>query len=118
MIQIAQKAYRSADSWQRNGLAANLGCPEVSNRLSSANSWALLEMFIFSGASLMKLGKMMIMPLLAVTLAGCVLDASRDKAQQPTVGQQLRDLKAAHDEGAISDEEYQKAKSKLVDNLQ
>ena len=32
----------------------------------------------------------------------------------PTEGQQFRDLKKAHDEGAITDEEFKRAKEKLL----
>ena len=31
-----------------------------------------------------------------------------------TAGQQLQDLKAAHDQGAITDEEFEKAKEKIL----
>jgi hypothetical protein len=50
-------------------------------------------------------------------LAAC----SGDKVVQPTVnvsiGQQLIDLKKAHDSGALKDNEYQKQRKMLIDNV-
>ena len=34
--------------------------------------------------------------------------------ESPTTGKQLQDLKDAHDQGAITDEEYEKAKEKIL----
>jgi hypothetical protein len=48
-------------------------------------------------------------------LSGCVgVSASKDYHNEPTLGQQLVDLKKAHDTGAITDDEYAQLKSDLV----
>jgi hypothetical protein len=54
-------------------------------------------------------------PLLAHA-AGCIFIASDETKSPPraTVGRQLTDLKAAHDTGAIDDQEYQRTKAKLL----
>lgn len=67
--------------------------------------------------------KRIIIPLLAgisamMLLTGCLaLDiggGSSNRAQAPTLGQQLVDLQKAKDSGAISDAEYQAQKAKLL----
>jgi hypothetical protein len=63
------------------------------------------------------------MPLAAV-LAACLLYgcSSSPKHAGPrvdvTIGQQLIELKEAHDVGALSDKEYDRQRKKLIDNLQ
>lgn len=59
---------------------------------------------------------------LVVTLAtGCAWSVGGSKTTtssvpgQPTLGQELIDLKNAHEQGAISDEEYEKAKAGLIE---
>ena len=55
--------------------------------------------------------------LLAGSLAGCawkVGSDSKQTVQNPTVGQQLIDLKKARDTGAISEQEYEAQKQKLL----
>lgn len=52
--------------------------------------------------------------LLALPLAGCIVSV-RDNELQPTVGQQLMDLKKAKESGAITDEEYAKARAKVLE---
>ena len=48
---------------------------------------------------------------------GCILVADgQSRNYQPTVGRQLCDLKQAHDNGAINDDEYHSTKSKLLSN--
>jgi len=52
-----------------------------------------------------------------VMLAGCNVElgtGSTTKIQNATVGQQLIDLKKAKDDGAISDEEYQAQKARIL----
>ena len=49
---------------------------------------------------------------LAIKLGG----GSTNKAESPTVGQQLIDLQHAKDAGAISDAEYQTQKTKILGN--
>ena len=53
-----------------------------------------------------------------VLLTGCLaLDlggGNKSEEKKPTLGQQLIDLKAAKDAGAISDDEYQTQKAKLL----
>jgi hypothetical protein len=56
---------------------------------------------------------------LAVTLSGCVIalgnrDASPPREIRPTVGQQLIDLKKAREAGAISEEEYETQKARVL----
>ncbi|MBI3325258.1 MAG: SHOCT domain-containing protein [Nitrospinae bacterium] len=46
---------------------------------------------------------------------GCIGIGSGPKTQQqPTVGQELMDLKAAFDRGAITEEDYNKKKAELL----
>ena len=52
-------------------------------------------------------------------LSGCAFSlgsSEKHEVTTPTLGQQLVDLKKAHDAGAISDTEYQAQKAKLLDN--
>jgi hypothetical protein len=53
--------------------------------------------------------------ILISTLVSCIAVGSGGKKieQQPTLGQELLDLKKARDEGAISDQEYNEMKAKL-----
>jgi PBP1b-binding outer membrane lipoprotein LpoB len=50
--------------------------------------------------------------------SGCVAlhvgGGSKKEVENPTVGQQLTDLKTARDTGAITDAEYQTQKAKLL----
>ena len=56
--------------------------------------------------------------LLCVGLSGCILVSDNtSSARSPTVGQELRDLKVAKDEGAIEDEQYCEARQKLLARL-
>ncbi|NNJ26407.1 SHOCT domain-containing protein [Alienimonas chondri] len=50
-------------------------------------------------------------PLLGV---GCVSLGEWDFSRKPTIGQQLLDLKAARDGGAVSQEEYQTKRLELL----
>jgi dihydroxyacid dehydratase/phosphogluconate dehydratase len=52
--------------------------------------------------------------LLAVTLPGCIVVGGTSERETPTTGQQLIDLKRAADEGAISREEYDATRAKLL----
>jgi len=57
--------------------------------------------------------------LLTIFLAGCCGGGTETVVVAPegggaTAGQQLQDLKAAHDQGAITDEEFEKAKQKIL----
>ena len=65
-------------------------------------------------ASLLALG------LLAFTLSGCVIAMGNRDLGQPrnnpaTLGQQLTDLKKAHDSGALREDEYQAQRKKLLE---
>ncbi|MEN8686530.1 MAG: SHOCT domain-containing protein [Desulfuromonadales bacterium] len=59
---------------------------------------------------------------LAIVLAGCcggggketVVVAPESGTGGATAGQQLQDLKAAYDQGAITEEEYEKQKEKIL----
>jgi hypothetical protein len=61
------------------------------------------------------------LPLLAALsvaslLGGCVIGSgSRNTTANPTLGQQLIDLKKAKDAGAITDAEYQTQRTKFLD---
>jgi hypothetical protein len=49
-------------------------------------------------------------------LTGCIIgDRSNTTRVMPTVGQQLTDLQKAKDAGAITDEQYQAQKAKILD---
>jgi hypothetical protein len=54
-----------------------------------------------------------------LALNGCVLALGNrvppPNASTPTLGKQLTDLKKAHESGAITDEEYQTARKRLVE---
>ena len=54
----------------------------------------------------------------ALLLTGCIGlqlgGGSKSETQNPSVGQQLIDLKVAKDHGALSDAEYQAQKAKLL----
>lgn len=58
--------------------------------------------------------------LLSVTFSGCCGGGSKETtvvatpSSTTTVGQELTDLKKAHDEGAITDEEYEIQKEKIL----
>lgn len=54
---------------------------------------------------------------LLLTASGCNITAgtgSKSVVYQPTVGQQLMDLKKARDAGAITEEEYEARRAKLL----
>lgn len=46
--------------------------------------------------------------------AGCIAVGGSDHYTKPTVGRQLMDLKTSRETGAISAQEYEQAKSKLL----
>ena len=52
----------------------------------------------------------------AFVCSGCVWGNS-PKVQQPTMGQEMIDLKRAVDDGAISTKEYDRAKSDLLNSM-
>ena len=56
--------------------------------------------------------------LVCLTSTGCIVvsDNSHDP-QTPTLGRELRDLKAARDHGAIEQEQYLEARHKLLARL-
>jgi hypothetical protein len=60
------------------------------------------------------IGTILVM-ILVSTLVSCIAVGSGGKKieQQPTLGQELLDLKKAKDEGVISDQEYNEMKEKL-----
>ena len=51
---------------------------------------------------------------LGAITAGCIAVGGSDNYTQPTLGRQLQDLKVARDTGAMNDQEYNEAKSKLI----
>ena len=60
------------------------------------------------------IGLILVMIFITTTVS-CIAVGSGEKKvkQQPTLGQELLDLKKARDEGAISDQEYDEMKEKL-----
>ena len=58
--------------------------------------------------------------ILIATLVSCIAVGSGGKKieQQPTLGQELLDLKKTRDEGAISDLEYNEMKEKLKNQIE
>jgi hypothetical protein len=61
---------------------------------------------------------------LSLALGGCIFapDSGRGwdreyDAVKPTIGQQLLDLDRAHEQGAINDAEYARAKDRILDNI-
>ena len=56
--------------------------------------------------------------LLCVGLPGCiVVSDTSSSSRTPTMGQELRDLKVARDEGALDDEQYRDVRHKLLARL-
>lgn len=57
--------------------------------------------------------------IMGLLLSGCAWSIGSDKPHtavgQPTRGQELVDLKKAKDQGAITEEEYQAQKKKILD---
>jgi len=65
---------------------------------------------------------MVVFTLIIISVSGCALSVG-DKGPegstqhvQPTLGKELIDLKSAWDQGAITEEEYQAHKKKLMKN--
>ena len=48
------------------------------------------------------------------TLPGCIAVGGTARHESPTLGRQLIDLKAAYDSGALSESEYNTAKSQIL----
>ena len=57
---------------------------------------------------------------LAVFLCGCIagIGGTETKVEQPSVGQELIDLKKALDTGAVTDEEYSELKQKIMNRTE
>jgi hypothetical protein len=53
----------------------------------------------------------------AIGLAGCSTTEVVPPTMNVSVGQQLIDLKHAHDNGALSDDEYQRQRKQLIDSV-
>jgi hypothetical protein len=51
----------------------------------------------------------------ALLVGGCASDAPMTTTNI-SLGQQLIDLKDAHDKGALSDKEYKNARERIIDN--
>lgn len=56
--------------------------------------------------------------LAASLLFGCGSRAPTGPRVDVTIGQQLIDLKEAHDVGALNDKEYDRQRKQLIDNMQ
>jgi hypothetical protein len=54
--------------------------------------------------------------LAAGVFSGCILVGGGSKITTPTKGQELTDLKIAHDTGAINDQEYANARAKILNS--
>jgi hypothetical protein len=69
----------------------------------------------------MKTRLLLLLPVAALTasvLSGCVFAVGVPNSElrpKPTLGRQLSDLKQARDSGAITEEEYQTAKKRLIE---
>lgn len=62
-----------------------------------------------------RIGLSVMLMLTVLLLPGClVIGSSKSHTNPPTLGQQLSDLKTAHDEGAMTEAEYETAKAKLL----
>ncbi len=55
-----------------------------------------------------------VIPTLLTPLGGCIAVGGSDRITKPTLGRQLMDLKTAHETGAISQQEYEQAKSSML----
>lgn len=53
---------------------------------------------------------------LVTLLTGCIVVGGKQSVQKPTRGQELIDLKAAHDAGALTDEEYDCQRGEILRN--
>jgi hypothetical protein len=60
----------------------------------------------------------LILMLLSATACGCLSGGSKSQqtveTKTTTLGQELTDLQKAHESGAITDEQYEKAKKELL----
>jgi hypothetical protein len=56
--------------------------------------------------------------LAAILLCGCGSSAPVRPRLEVTIGQQLIELKEAHDAGALNDKEYDRQRKKLIDTFQ
>lgn len=54
----------------------------------------------------------------AILLWGCGSSAPVRPRVEVTIGQQLIELKEAHDAGALNAKEYERQRKKLIDNFQ
>ena len=54
----------------------------------------------------------------AILLCGCGSSAPARPRVEVTIGQQLIELKEAHDAGALNDKEYERQRKKLIDSFQ
>lgn len=54
---------------------------------------------------------------LATTLAACGGGGATIETNPETTGQQLLDLQKAHEAGALTDKEYEKARKKVLKNM-
>jgi hypothetical protein len=64
-----------------------------------------------------KLRVLVVGVLAAVSLAGCGGTEVLQPNVNATVGQQLIDLKKAHDSGALTEKEYQNQRTQLIDGV-
>ena len=54
--------------------------------------------------------------MLLTCASGCIALGGGSKITNPTLGEELTALKISHDQGAVSDEEYNNAKAKLLNS--
>lgn len=57
---------------------------------------------------------LVVLALTAIFTTGCVSVESDDIRREPTTGQELIDLAKAHENGLLSDEEYQRERRKVL----
>ena len=53
---------------------------------------------------------------LLLTASGCIALGGGSKITNPTIGEELTSLKIAHDQGALTEDEYSNAKAKLLNS--
>jgi len=56
----------------------------------------------------------LILPMMLITFSGCGGGGAKMSANTTTLGQELTDLKAAYDQGVISEKEYERLKKDVI----
>lgn len=65
---------------------------------------------------LMRTGGVLGLSAACLLAAGCIgIRAEKVYSDSPTLGQELTDLKAAHDSGVVTDDEYSTLRARLIE---